>query len=190
MHRLHSEATGISYLTGEERNAPLVICLHGFPDIPRTWSSLADELTAAGHRVVLPWLPGYAPSSLDGPFDLPSLALKIMALIDELSPVRPVRIEGHDWGSAITKRVCRALLASVSTRPRGPTTRLPLRRGPVASLVAGVRSGARLLRRAQAVLTRQHASAARVLQSHAFAPTPEGVGCEGSNRRTHHLSSR
>ncbi len=103
MHRLRSQPTGLSYLSTGAQDAPLVICLHGFPDIPRTWAPLAAHLDEAGYQVVSPWLPGYAPSSLDGPFDIPTLARTILAFIDELSPADPVRIVGHDWGSVIAQ---------------------------------------------------------------------------------------
>jgi pimeloyl-ACP methyl ester carboxylesterase len=103
MRRLRSERTGISYLSTGAEDAPLVVCLHGFPDIPRTWAPLTEHLCGAGYRVVRPWLPGYAPSSLEGPFDGPTLARTILAFVDELSPSEPVRIVGHDWGSVITQ---------------------------------------------------------------------------------------
>jgi pimeloyl-ACP methyl ester carboxylesterase len=103
MHRLRSEQTGISYLSTGAQDAPLVVCLHGFPDIPRTWAPLTEHLCGAGYRVVSPWLPGYAPSSLEGPFDLLSLTRTILSLVDELSPSEPVRIVGHGWGSIITQ---------------------------------------------------------------------------------------
>jgi pimeloyl-ACP methyl ester carboxylesterase len=103
MRRLRSEQTGLSYLATGAEDAPLVVCLHGFPDIPRTWAPLTEHLCGAGYRVVCPWLPGYAPSSLEGPFDIPTLAGTILSFVDELSPSEPVRIVGHDWGSIITQ---------------------------------------------------------------------------------------
>lgn len=99
MHRLRSESCGLSYLSNEAEDRPLVVCLHGFPDIPRTWAPLTEELRDAGYHIVSPWLPGYAPSSLEGPFDPLAVARRVLALVDELSPVQPVRIVGHDWGS-------------------------------------------------------------------------------------------
>ena len=103
MHPLRSEQTGISYLSTGAEDAPVVVCLHGFPDIPRTWAPVTERLCSAGYRVVRPWLPGYAPSSLEGPFDIPTLARTILSFVDELSPSEPVRIVGHDWGSVITQ---------------------------------------------------------------------------------------
>jgi len=103
MRRLRSEQTGLSYLSSGARSAPMVLCLHGFPDIPRTWAPLTEHLGEAGYRVVSPWLPGYAPSSLEGPFDAPTLTRTILSLVDELSPSEPIRIVGHDWGAIITQ---------------------------------------------------------------------------------------
>jgi len=103
MCRFRSEQTGLSYLSTGAPNAPLVVCLHGFADIPRTWAPLMEHLREAGYRVVSPWLPGYAPSTLEGPHDAPSVTRTVLSLIDELSPSEPVRIVGHDWGSIIAQ---------------------------------------------------------------------------------------
>ena len=103
MRQLRSEQTGISYLSTGAEDAPVVVCLHGFPDIPPMWAPLTEHMCSAGYRVVRPWLPGYAPSSLEGPFDIPTLARTILSFVDELSPSEPVRIVGHDWGSVITQ---------------------------------------------------------------------------------------
>jgi pimeloyl-ACP methyl ester carboxylesterase len=103
MHCLRSESTGISYLSNEAEEAPLVLCLHGFPDIPRTWAPLTEELRDEGYHIVSPWLPGYAPSSLEGPFDPLVVSAAVLALMDELSPDEPVRIVGHDWGSVVAQ---------------------------------------------------------------------------------------
>ena len=84
---------------------PLVF-LHGFPDHPPTARPLFDELARRGHRVIAPWLRGYAPSPLGGPYDLGTLVGDIVALIDELGG--PVDLVGHDWGAAITYGVCAA----------------------------------------------------------------------------------
>jgi len=103
MRRFRSEQTGLSYLSTGPLDAQVVVCLHGFPDIPRTWAPLTEQLCEAGYRVVSPWLPGYAPSSLEGPFDIPALTGRILDFIDELSPMKPIRIVGHDWGAIITQ---------------------------------------------------------------------------------------
>lgn len=101
MHQERCEKTGISYLATGPVDAPLVLCLHGFPDIPRTWDALSETLAHGGFRVIAPWLPGYAPSPLDGPLDLPAVARRLSTFVDEVSSGAPVRLVGHDWGALI-----------------------------------------------------------------------------------------
>ena len=84
-------------------SGPPLIFLHGFPDCPSTGGAFFAEL-ARGHRVIAPWLRGYAPSPLAGPYDLGTLARDIVELIEEVGG--PVDLVGHDWGAAITYAVC------------------------------------------------------------------------------------
>lgn len=102
MRRTRLGELGVCALEIGDPKAPVVLCLHGFPDIPRTWTSLMGELAAVGYRAVAPWMPGYAPSGLEGPFDQGSLARQVLAMVDHLSPEAPVGVVGHDWGAAIT----------------------------------------------------------------------------------------
>lgn len=83
-------------------DAPLALCLHGFPDHAPSFTPLLSALAAAGFRAVAPWLRGYAPSTLAGPFDVERLATDAIELMDALSPDRPVFVIGHDWGAVIT----------------------------------------------------------------------------------------
>jgi len=85
------------------RDARPLLWLHGFPDHPPTALPFLEHLTRT-HRVIAPWLRGYAPSPVEGPFDLESLAADVIALIDQLGG--PVDLVGHDWGAAITYAVC------------------------------------------------------------------------------------
>jgi len=82
-----------------DTDAPLALCIHGFPDHARSFETLAPALTAAGLRCVSPWLRGYAPSTLDGPFDVARIAADIVAIKRALSPNRPAVLIGHDWGA-------------------------------------------------------------------------------------------
>lgn len=90
-------------LVGGDRAAPPLVFLHGFPDHPPTATPFLERL-ARTHRVVAPWLRGYAPSPLVGPYDLDTLAADITSLIDVLGG--PVDLVGHDWGAVITYAVC------------------------------------------------------------------------------------
>jgi pimeloyl-ACP methyl ester carboxylesterase len=90
-------------LTWGPQDAPMALCLHGFPDTAYGWRRLAPVLVQAGYRVVAPFLRGYVPSSLpaDGDFH-------IGALMDDALRVREAAggsdrdvLIGHDWGAAI-----------------------------------------------------------------------------------------
>ena len=92
-------------LVGRAVNARPLLFLHGFPDHPPTAVPFLEHL-AQTHRVVAPWLRGYAPSPIVGPYDLDTLAADALALIDRLGD--QVDLVGHDWGGAITYTVCAA----------------------------------------------------------------------------------
>jgi pimeloyl-ACP methyl ester carboxylesterase len=87
------------------RDAPPLLWLHGFPDHPPTALPFLEHLTRT-RRVIAPWLRGYAPSPLEGPYDLDTLAADVVAMIDQISPDRPIDLAGHDWGAAIVYGVC------------------------------------------------------------------------------------
>lgn len=105
------------------RDARPLVWLHGFPDHPPTALPFLEHLTRT-RRVIAPGLRGYAPSPLDGPFDLETLAGNVIALIDHLQLGDPQAIDlvGHDWGAAITYAVCATAPARVR---RAVTLALP-----------------------------------------------------------------
>lgn len=81
--------------------APLALCLHGFPDSAYTWRYLLPQLADAGFHAVAPWLRGYAPSALaaDGDYSLAALAADTNALHDALGGGSDAVLIGHDWGA-------------------------------------------------------------------------------------------
>lgn len=100
----------IHALVGGDATARPLVFLHGFPDHPPTAAPFLEEL-ARTHRVIAPWLRGYAPSPIVGPYDLETLAADVTALIDLLGG--EVDLVGHDWGGAITYAVCTSAPARV-----------------------------------------------------------------------------
>ncbi len=81
-------------------DAPLALCLHGFPDHPESFVPLMEVLAEAGYWAVAPYMRGYHPSTLDGPYDVEQLATDAIEMSEALSPRRPVALIGHDWGAA------------------------------------------------------------------------------------------
>ncbi len=93
-----------SYLTAGDRDAPLALCLHGFPDSAHGWRHLLPELAAAGYRAVAPFQRGYAPTSVpaDGRFQTGALSMDAIALHEVLGADANAVIIGHDWGASGT----------------------------------------------------------------------------------------
>lgn len=85
-------------------DAPVVLCLHGFPDHPATFRHQFGPLAEAGFRAVAPIMRGYEPSSqpTDGDYSLLALAGDVIAWIDDLG-VERAHLVGHDWGAVVTE---------------------------------------------------------------------------------------
>jgi len=88
----------------EVGRGPLVVALHGFPDLPRTFRHQMPQLAAAGYRVVAPFMRGYSPTDApdEGPFEAAILVQDVVALIDQLTD-RPAVLIGHDWGATVAR---------------------------------------------------------------------------------------
>ena len=86
------------------QDGPLVLCLHGFPDTRHTFRYLAPHLAAKGHRVVVPSMRGYAPSSISktNNYQLATVANDANRLHELLGGDERAVIIGHDWGAAAT----------------------------------------------------------------------------------------
>lgn len=100
---LATDGLAFSALDAGETNESVVFCLHGFPDSPDTFRGQIGPLVAAGHRVIVPTLRGYEPSSQpsDGDHSLERLADDVIGWLDDLDVAR-AHLVGHDWGAAIT----------------------------------------------------------------------------------------
>lgn len=85
-----------------ERDRPTVVLVHGYPDSKEVWSEVALRLAERFH-VVLYDVRGHgrstAPVPLRGGFTLEKLTDDFLAVVDAVSPDRPVHLVGHDWGS-------------------------------------------------------------------------------------------
>ena len=106
-----TEAGAFGYETQGPDDGELVVCAHGFPDHAPTFRGLGRRLAAEGFRVVAPWLRGYHPSTLAGPFDSRRVGADLTAIVDALSPSRPAVLVGHDWGAV-------AAYDALASRPR------------------------------------------------------------------------
>lgn len=86
-----------------EAGRPLVILLHGFPDLWQGWHLQIPALEAAGFRVVVPNQRGYGKS--DKPrgiaaYDIDRLAEDVLGIADAES-ASTFHVVGHDWGGIV-----------------------------------------------------------------------------------------
>ncbi|MDQ4010006.1 MAG: SDR family oxidoreductase [Actinomycetota bacterium] len=103
-------------------DAPTVICVHGYPDDHTVWDGVAAQL-APRYRVVSYDVRGAGES--EKPRDrqayrLDQLAEDLTAVIDAVSPDRPVHLLAHDWGAvqtwhAVTGKWLRGRVASYTS---------------------------------------------------------------------------
>lgn len=115
---------------GEEGQGPLVLLIHGFPQLWSCWRHQISSLAEHGFHVVAPDLRGYGDS--DCPTDPSSYTLlhivgDLIGLLDELGH-KQAFVVGHDWGAEIAWHLClfrpdrvKALVnLGIPYRPRSP----------------------------------------------------------------------
>lgn len=122
----------------EAGEGPLVLLLHGFPELWYSWRHQLTGLAGAGFRAVAPDLRGYgrtdSPVEADQ-YTIHHLVGDVVALIGALGERRAV-LAGHDWGSQLAWHT--ALMrpdlvrgvagASIPYRPRPGLPPLPAMR--------------------------------------------------------------
>src|ERR1700756_3877525 len=82
-------------------DAPIALCLHGFPDTAHGWRHIGPKLACAGWRVVAPFMRGYAPSTIpvDGSYHIGALMDAALRVLDAVGPTGRDVLIGHDWGA-------------------------------------------------------------------------------------------
>ncbi|XP_028793544.1 uncharacterized protein LOC114749219 [Neltuma alba] len=102
------EVNGIKMHMVEKGQGPVVLLLHGFPELWYTWRHQIPYLSNRGYRAVAPDLRGYGDT--DVPLGINSytcfqLVGDIVALIHCLG-VDKVFLVGHDWGAVLGWYLC------------------------------------------------------------------------------------
>nr|KYP71189.1 Epoxide hydrolase 2 [Cajanus cajan] len=97
------EVNGIKMHVAEKGEGPVVLLLHGFPELWYSWRYQIEALSSLGYRAVAPDLRGYgdteAPTSISN-YTVFHIVGDIVALIDSLG-VDQVYLVAHDWGAII-----------------------------------------------------------------------------------------
>ena len=128
-HRTVS-VNGINMHIAEKGEGPIVLFIHGFPELWYTWRHQILALSSLGYHAVAPDLRGYGDS--DAPDSISSYSIMhivgdLVALVESFG-VKEVFVVAHDWGALIAWSLClfRAEMVkafvclSVPFRPRHP----------------------------------------------------------------------
>lgn len=129
--RTTTELLEIAFLHANAGSDRVALLLHGWPDDATTWTSVAQRLSAAGIRTIVPWLRGFGDTRFLSDATLrdgrtAALAQDALDLMDALD-VERFAVVGHDWGArtayalaAIAPERVEAIAAlSVGYAPRG-----------------------------------------------------------------------
>ena len=109
---------------------PLIVCVHGFPELWYSWRHQMAHFASRGFRVAALDVRGYWRSSKPqdiAAYMLRQLASDVVAVIDHFGD-GPAILFGHDWGAPIVwhtallhpDRIRAVAGLSVPYRPRGP----------------------------------------------------------------------
>ncbi|MDT5009271.1 MAG: hypothetical protein QOH57_888 [Mycobacterium sp.] len=85
------------------QDGPVVVLLHGFPQLNTSWNPVIERLTAEGYRCLAPNQRGYSPRARPTrrrDYRAGELVEDVRALIDASGAER-VHLVGHDWGAGV-----------------------------------------------------------------------------------------
>ncbi len=105
------------YIDEGPADGPVVVLLHGFPQLNTSWSAIIDRLTARGYRCIAPNQRGYSPGARPKrrrDYRVEELVEDVRALLDAVGAAR-VHLVGHDWGAAVAWSAADKLRDRVAT---------------------------------------------------------------------------
>ncbi|MEX0786167.1 MAG: alpha/beta hydrolase [Dehalococcoidia bacterium] len=97
------ETNGIRMHIAEQGEGPLVLLVHGFPELWYSWRHQLPALAEAGYHAVAPDVRGYGGSDAPKPveaYTLKEITADMAGALDALGAETAV-VVGHDWGSMI-----------------------------------------------------------------------------------------
>ncbi|PON62012.1 Epoxide hydrolase-like [Parasponia andersonii] len=130
-HRI-IKVNGVNLHVAEKGHGPVILFLHGFPELWYSWRHQIVALASLGYRAVAPDLRGYGDS--DAPrspssYTCLDIVGDLIGLLDAIAADQDkVFVVGHDWGALIAWYLClfrpdrvKALVnLSVVFNPRNP----------------------------------------------------------------------
>jgi pimeloyl-ACP methyl ester carboxylesterase len=102
-HTVKTARHTTGYLACGAKDAPLLIFVHGWPELSRSWRHQLPAFAALGFRCIAPDMRGYGRSSTYTRYEdfaQEEIVADMMELLSSLGHDRAVWI-GHDWGSSV-----------------------------------------------------------------------------------------
>ena len=114
------------YLACGAADGPLIIFVHGWPELGHGWRHQLRCLAALGFRCIAPDMRGYGRSSTysaDGDYAIEHSVQDMLDLLVHLGRDRAIWV-GHDWGSAVVWVSRRIIPSAARPSPAAcPTSR-------------------------------------------------------------------
>lgn len=102
-HTIKTERHTTFYLAAGPENGPLVIFVHGWPELSISWEHQLSALAALGFRTIAPDMRGYGRSSVysqHAAYAQEHIVRDMLELLDAVGREKAVWV-GHDWGSPV-----------------------------------------------------------------------------------------
>ena len=99
--RIRSDGVELAVREAGDPDRPTVVLVHGYPDTSALWLPVFERLEPHYHVVTYDVRGAGASSTPRGPnaYSLEHLVADLGAVIEAVSPEKPVHLVGHDWGS-------------------------------------------------------------------------------------------
>ncbi|OIW00122.1 hypothetical protein TanjilG_29112 [Lupinus angustifolius] len=131
VHRI-VKVNGINMHVAEKGQGPLILFIHGFPDLWYSWRHQITALASLGYRCVAPDLRGFGDTDVPATpksYTILHVVGDLIGLLDAVaSDQEKVLVVGHDWGAMVAWSLClyrpervKAMVnLSVAFSPRNP----------------------------------------------------------------------
>lgn len=135
MRQRHIRTDRLTQQILEAGSGPLVLLVHGFPELSISWRAQVEALAAAGLHAVAPDMRGYGGTEKPAERESYSILHLVGDLVDLVRALGedPCVVVGHDWGAAVAWH-CALMRPDLFTavaglsvpfqprRPKGPPT--------------------------------------------------------------------
>jgi len=103
MKTLTLKTDGLMQQVIEAGQGPLVLLIHGFPELGISWRAQVEALAAAGYRAVAPDMRGYGGTDKPAPTDQYTILHLVGDMVDLVRALGETTctVVGHDWGAPV-----------------------------------------------------------------------------------------